>query len=362
MPVNIELLVDSASFWARLQADIAAARNRVYVQTLSFEGDSVGRTLAEAMIASPAADKRIVVDHYTRFVLSDKFLYSPRNLFDADLRRENKATSAMIADLNTRGVAVRFVNPVGPALCRFAYRNHKKIIVVDDRISYIGGVNFSDHNFHWHDMMLRIDRKEATAFLAGDFLTSWEGRHFGGSADFEDMRLISLDGRHNADAFRPVFELIDGATESIYVQSPYLSFPFCDHLHEARRRGVAVTVVTPETNNKKAVEGYIRWEAARCNFDLWLYPDRLTHLKAMLIDGKYLIAGSSNFDYFSYHFEQETMAIITDPDFIDVFVSRVVEPDRAVSRLAINETAPSSGYFRRLQLLTAGRVSGWFME
>jgi len=362
MPVQIELLVDAEPFWVRLKADIAAAQNRVYIQTLSFEGDSVGLALAEAMAASPAVDKRIVVDHYTRCVLSDKFLYSPRNLFDSELRREDKATAAMIAGLISRRVAVKFVNPVGPALCRFAYRNHKKIIVIDDRVCYLGGINFSDHNFHWHDMMLRIDHKEAAGFLANDFLVTWEGRHFGGTTDFGDMRLISLDGRRNAAGFQPIFDLIDSATESIYVQSPYLSFPFCDHLHQARKRGVTVTVVTPEANNKKAVEGYIRWEAARSDFDLWLYPERLTHLKAMLIDGKYLIAGSSNFDYFSYRFEQETMAIITDPDFIDIFVSRVVEPDRAISRRAAPEAASPAGYFRRLQLLSVGRVSAWFME
>jgi cardiolipin synthase A/B len=358
--VQIDLLIDASQFWSRLDADIAAARDRVYIQTLSFEGDAAGTALAAAMTASPAADKRIIVDHYTRFVLSDKFLYSPRNLFDAELRLENKATIAMIADLNARGVGVRFVNPVGPMMCRFVSRNHKKIIVIDDQISYIGGVNFSDHNFLWHDMMLRIEHAPVAAFLANDFLVSWEGKHFGGTADFEDVRLMSLDGRDNAAGFRPIFDLIDGATQSIYVQSPYLTFPFCDRLRQARRRGLTITVVTPEKNNKKAMDGYIRWEAARSDFDLWLYPGRMTHLKAMLIDGKCLIAGSSNFDYFSYRFEQETMAVITDSDLIDVFVSRVMEPDQAVSRRAENHAAPFSGYLRRLQLASLGRVSGWF--
>lgn len=362
MPVQIELLVDAAQFWSRLQEDIAAARDRVYIQTLSFEGDAAGQNLAAAMTASSTADKRIIVDHYTRFVLSDKFLYSPRNLFDAELRRENKATTAMIADLNARGVGVRFVNPVGPLLSRFACRNHKKIIVIDDRISYLGGINFSDHNFHWHDMMLRIEHPPVAAFLADDFLDSWEGRHFGGTADLGTIRLVSLDGRSNAAGFQPIFDLIDGARDSIYVQSPYLTFPFCDRLRQARQRGVTVTVVTSEENNKKAMDGYIRWEAARSDFELWLYPGRMTHLKAMLIDGQYLIAGSSNFDYFSYRFEQETMAIITDPDLIAVFVSRVVEPDQAISRRAENQAASLVGYFRRLQMLSVGRVSGWFTD
>ena len=58
----------------------------------------------------------------------------------------------------------------------------------------------------------------------------------------------------------------------------------------------------------------------------------MSHLKAMLIDDEYLIAGSSNFDYLSYRLYQEIIAIFTDRDLIDDFRERVMLPDLAAAR------------------------------
>jgi len=355
-----ELLIDSDRFWDRLKDDIAAAEKNVYVQTLSFEGDSAGLKLSEAMKASPAPDKKIVVDNYTRYILSDKFLYSPKGWFDADLKKEAEATDRMIKDLISDGVAVRFVNPIGPLFTKMPARNHKKILVIDDRISYIGGINFSEHNFEWHDLMLRIDDADIAAFLRDDFLTSWEGRHFGGRKKFGEIELFAFDGKNNKTAFEPLLDLIDGAEKSIYVQSPYLCHPFTDHMREAVARGVHVTVVSPEKNNKKPLGGYIKWEAARSGFDLRLYQHGMTHLKAMLIDEKNLVIGSCNFDYFSYRFEQETVAVITDRQVIATFIDNVICRDDSCCRKVENPKKTLSGYIYNLEIRAVGRLVGWF--
>ncbi len=358
--MKLELLIDSGPFWNRLKKDIARAGNRIYLQTLSFEGDHVGRQLADGIIASGATDKKIIIDCYTRYVLSDKFIYSPKNIFNGDLRREKRATTQMVADLVTDGTSVRFVNPAGPLLVRFAGRNHKKIIVIDDHISYIGGINFSDHNFDWHDMMIRIESSEVVDYLAQDFLESWQGRHFGGKKDFGPILLYSLDGKDNSHAYTPILDQINAAQKSIYVQSPYLSHPFSGSLRAAARRGVRVIVVAPELNNKKQMRSYIRWEAARSGFELWHYPDKMTHLKAMLIDDKYLIAGSSNFDYFSNRFFQETVAVISDPTLINEFKKNVVDADFAICRRIDNPGASIRGYLRNIQIRSIGRLSSLF--
>jgi cardiolipin synthase len=357
---TFELLVDSDRFWNRLKADIASASRNVYIQTLSFEGDRVGKTLADEMLASPAPDKRIIVDHYTNYILSDKFLYSPKNWFDTDLRREVQATHDMIAGLRADGTRVRFVNPFGFMFRHLPSRNHKKIIVVDDRISYIGGINFSDHNFQWHDMMLRIDDEQVADYLRKDFLTSWEGRHFGGRRQFDRIELFAFDGKTNERAFEPILDFIDDAEKTIYVQSPYLCHPFIDHLRQAVGRGVAVTLVSPEKNNKKALRGYIRYEAARSGFDLRLYERGMTHLKAMLIDDRRLIIGSSNFDYFSYRFEQETVAVITDDDIIAAFIENVVNFDEGCCRKIDRPRKTPSGYLRYLEVHAVAALAGWF--
>ena len=80
--MSSELLVDFKEFWPRLRADIESARQSVLVQTFAFEGDSVGQNLAEALLNSPAGEKRILADSFTRVVLSDRFRYWPSNLVD----------------------------------------------------------------------------------------------------------------------------------------------------------------------------------------------------------------------------------------------------------------------------------------
>lgn len=346
----LDLLIDADAFWKRLEADVAAASKRIYVQTLSFEGDRAGRMLSDKVMVSPAPDKRIIVDYYTKYILSDKFRYFPGNWFDRDLKSEHRATIQMIDDLHSDGTRVKFVNPAGPLFVRMPARNHKKIIVIDDAVSYVGGINFSDHNFAWHDMMLRIENRDIADFLAGDFLSSWRGSRFSGQFKSDGIELFSFDGKTNRTGFQPILNLIRSAESSIYVQSPYLSLPFTDAMRHAARRGVKVTVVTPGENNRRTMQDYIHWEAARSGFDLRLYRNGMTHLKAMLIDDAYLIIGSSNFDYFSYCFEEESMALISDRKLIAEFKEQIIDRDYAVCNAADLNGPQFRGFIRCLQM------------
>jgi len=49
------------------------------------------------------------------------------------------------------------------------------LIVIDDRAAYVGGINFSEHNASWHDMMIRLTDTDAVAFLTNDFRSTWNG-------------------------------------------------------------------------------------------------------------------------------------------------------------------------------------------
>ena len=60
--MSIELLVNFNEFWSRLREDVVRAEESVFVQTFAFEGDSVGKQLAEALLSSPARDKRVLAD------------------------------------------------------------------------------------------------------------------------------------------------------------------------------------------------------------------------------------------------------------------------------------------------------------
>lgn len=326
-----ELLLNFPEFWSRLRADIARAQQSVFVQTFALEGDSVGRQLAEALLSSPAQDKRVLADSFTRVVLSDRFRYSPANVFDGELRREAQATTAMRRQLTSAGVSIKFTNAYRPTPRTLLSRNHKKLIVIDDATAYIGGINFSEHNAAWHDMMLRIDSTDAVAFLREDFLSTWTGSDRMAHCELDNIELQTLDGRDNRRAFQRLLNLIDGARSAIFVESPYITFPFYERLRAAADRGVQVRIVTPGKNNWSCFANYARLESARSKIDLRLFQGGMSHLKAMLIDDEYLIAGSSNFDYLSYRLYQEIVGIFTNKDLIADFRARVMLPDIANS-------------------------------
>jgi cardiolipin synthase len=215
--MQIEILVDQEEYWPRLEADIASARNHVYVQTLSFEGDRVGKAIAQCMLDCPAPDRRLIADDvHVHHRINDKYLHSLKHRRNMDIRRERDETLRIIATLEGTGVRVLLTNRAGPFTLNSFQRNHKKMIVVDDRVAYIGGVNFSEHNFEWHDMMLRIESPEVAALFKADFRSTWAGSHRAGAHDFDGLTIHLMDGHTNRAAFRPILELIASARESVY--------------------------------------------------------------------------------------------------------------------------------------------------
>ena len=332
--MRFTLLVGSAEFWTHLRADIAAAQASVCVQTLSFEADAAGMGLSEAMRASGAADRRIIVDRFTQHFVSDRWVFSPVNRLDAEHRAEVVGTRDMIAANRAAGVAVTWVNPFGLLYRKAPARNHKKMMLIDDRVAYIGGVNFSDHNFAWHDLMVRIEDPEVVRFLQADFDATWAGRDELSQKTFGALEITLLDGATNETAFGDVLRRIDAAETSVFIESPYLTWPFWGHLKRAVQRGVAVTVLMPAANNRSWMQRYTTWEAARAGVALRYYTPAMTHLKAMLIDERVLLVGSSNFDYFSLRTQQEVLATVTDEALVAEFIARVRDADLARSRAA----------------------------
>jgi cardiolipin synthase len=334
---RFELLVGSDAFWERARHDIGRARQRVLIQAMTFEGDRTGLAVADAVSASRASDRRVLVDTYSRYVVSDRFVFSPFARRDPAFRTEVRETFEMFERLKRQGVGVVFTNPLGFLGLRLPARNHKKLLVMDG-IAYIGGINFSDHNFAWHDLMVRIDDREIADYLSADFTRTFQGEPVASEASFEGTEIYSLSGVANGALFSQLLTRVQNAKKRIDVFSPYLTFPFAEKLAEARRRGVEVVVYTPLANNKGIVKDYLLWAADKFGFRMRLY-DRMSHLKAMLIDDEALVVGSSNFDFVSWHTQAEYMAVLTSPDVVAEFRSLVLEPDDA---LAIDGAKASS--------------------
>lgn len=362
--MRYELLVDSGAFWQRLRDDMAQARQRVWIQALTVEGDATGRKLAAQLHRSRAADKRLLIDHFTSFFHSDRFVYAPLNLLRRELRRERATTAVMVARLQRNGTPVRFTNPAGRVLQRLAVRDHKKLILIDDHVAYLGGINFSDHNFAWHDLMIRIECPAAIAFLERAYEATW-----GNSAVMEarartaDCELYNLTGENNELMCHSLLELMRSARDHVYVQSPYITFPFTQALGEAVAAGARVTIVAPAANNRGFIGRYIVEEARRRGFELRTH-EGMSHLKAMLIDGKRLVLGSSNFDWLTYHHLGEFVGVFSDEALIADYRARVLAPDLARSVAVVpagtRSSAPilaMSGLTARIQVRALARVA-----
>lgn len=324
--MRMELLVGADEFWARMREDLNEARKSAYVQTFTFEGDRVGVGLGRALERCTAVDRRLRIDRYSLLYHSDR-LIPTRALFDRALRREVALTRRWVHRLRDDGVGVAFANRLGPSPVNLLRRNHKKVVSIDDRITYMGGINFSEHNFAWHDLMIRIECGEVGGIMGREFREGWEG-----SAETFDRvvgpcRIISMNGRGNRTAFRPVIEAIESARQSIDIVSAYLSEPFTGYLSKAAERGVRVRVLTPRRNNKANLARHVLERAARGGFEVLRYHGGMSHMKAMLVDDDLLVAGSTNFDFMSYNVLEEHIVMTRDSDLVRAFRSRVWNPD-----------------------------------
>jgi cardiolipin synthase len=348
--MRIEVLIDGPGFWRRLARDIALGERSVLVQTYSFEGDAAGLELARALRQTRATDRRVLVDEFTKHRINDKFLYHPRNWVDRPLWREVRETRRMYREMTREGIRLRFINPVGWLFTRLPYRNHKKLVTIDGEVAYIGGINFTDHNYHWHDLMLRIESDDVARFLQQDFDWTWQGQNQATARSFEGLEIHVLGGRVNEIQFDRALDLVAAAQQEIFVESPYLAPPFSEALRAASARGVRVVVVTPEANNWRLCADHIAWKAATSKMELRLYPGRMTHMKAMLIDRSKLIVGSTNFELWSYRVQQEYLCIVSAPEVVAQFEDKVMRPDLALSRPVAARISPWRGRLADLRL------------
>lgn len=286
--------------------------------------------MAEALKESRAPDRRVLVDRFTRWVQNDRLLISPGALADKELQAEAEDTDRMIQSMVRAGVAVRWGSPLGLLGRRAAWRNHRKLVVIDGSICYLGGMNFTDHNFRWHDLMLRVEDEGVSSFCARGFERSWRGLRCSEQGKFEGIEVLSIDPP-DLEPYQRIWAAISGARDEIFVESAYLTVPLSDALAGAARRGVSVRVLSPEDNNVPLFRKYISWEADRSRFKLRLLPG-MTHMKAILLDRSTLIMGSSNLHFTGHRTHNETMALVTDGSVVRDFIRRVAEPDWARSK------------------------------
>ena len=110
-----------------------------------------------------------------------------------------------------------------------------------------------------------------------------------------------------------------------------MSDPLLSYLRNEVPKDIEIDIISPATNNKNIFKTILTSELEKGYFNLHQYQGRMSHLKAILVDGETLIAGSSNFDFVSYYFEQEVVLVTRDQESVDSFIQRIAEPDLSKS-------------------------------
>ena len=326
------LLVDAGEFHAAIMPAIRNARRRVLIQVMTFELDGVGGQLWQTLASSPAAEKVLCVDAFSRVKVSDGFIFGRRYWTDAGWRAEVRRTRRLLRPGVWDGVRIVVTNPVGALLQKYPHRNHKKMMIIDDT-AFLGGINFSDHNFAWHDLMLQTTDPAIVSALAEDFEVTAAGGNGNGVRPAPGGRLYLLDGRRSRSAYESLFDEITAARASVVVISPYLTNPLLGRL-KALPPAVRTLVINPARNNKPLLRQALLGATAGSGVATRLYQPRMSHLKAALIDGERLILGSYNFDFIGWELQQEVVLSIAEPGLAADFRARVLEPDVAASRPA----------------------------
>ena len=310
--IDFSCFVSAADFLTQLSADILSAQDRVWIQCMSFEGDEIGQKLTQLLIDSPAQSKRFLVDSYSKIVHNDTILVSPLAWFNISLLQERYKTHRCFQLLQANHVALQFTNPLGFLGIKYPMRNHKKMVIIDDFV-YIGGRNFCDHNFMWHDMMIKISFSDLTDFLVQDFLATWSGTNL--SFNFKSGVIAgwSLNGLHSHHDYCNILDRLSLATRCIEVFSPYISGPFFRQLCQyAKDNNIELKLYIPESNNKPIFTGYLNYYQRFFSFTLCYVKGKMSHTKAIIIDDQAIFLGSTNFDLVSYYLEQELLFEFND--------------------------------------------------
>ncbi len=314
---DTRVFTQSSNFFEQLSEDVKQARSSIYIQCMSFEADETGNKLIEILISKPTVERILLIDSYSKYVVNDTFLPGPASLFNKnDARKERQALNPLLDRARQNGIKIKFTNPMGFLLWKYPARNHKKLVLVDDNISYVGGVNFTDHNFEWRDLMVRHTSKKINTALTTSFKNDFYGKESKAIHQIDaNTQLFVLNGYKSKEALNPLLAIIKKASKVVVV-SPYISYPFLDAVAHVKNN----KVILPRNNNKGYIN-FIHQLGRYKNVNYNYFDGQMMHMKLMLIDDKTAIYGSSNFDAISYFFEKEILIQNTNIDLVQHLTS-----------------------------------------
>lgn len=316
---EVHIFTDGVEKFDDLISRLETAQSHIHMQYYIVTNDSLGQRIMEVLTRK--AEQGVTV----RFLYDD---IGSRTLKDSFFKDFLKAGGQKAAFFPSR---IPFLN------YRVNYRNHRKIVVIDGKIGYIGGFNIGNEYLglnpkfgYWRDTHLRLSGGVVRA-MQSRFILDWnlasatqlevEHSYFpaieeGEKAGQVSMQLVASGPNETWPHFVYTFlKLIHMAESRIMLQTPYFipEESMLNALKVAALSGIDVRIMIPE----KADHLFVHWaslyyvgELLRAGVKCYLYDYGFLHAKTIIVDGKVASVGTANFDIRSLRLNFETNALM----------------------------------------------------
>jgi cardiolipin synthase A/B len=313
-----EVLTNGDQIFPPMLAAVNAAQRRISFETYIYNKGSVGQQFTDAFIA--AAKRGVLVQ------------------LVVDAMGSNKIPKEWAEAMKSAGIKIgEFGQPKWYSLEELNYRTHRKILVVDGRIAFTGGVGLDDQwlghaedKNHWRDTMIRIEGPSARLMegaFAENFVETSEDpvapvvdppAEIPPSPQDSAMVLRSSPTGGSNDLKRLYLLTIAAARRTLDISSPYFVTDESSDwsLEQAVRRGVKVRIlVEGDLTDAKPVKYASRYTYQKfldMGIEIYEYQPTMMHTKAMIVDGRWSIFGSANFDNRSLELNDEMNVAVSD--------------------------------------------------
>jgi cardiolipin synthase A/B len=357
---HIELLIDGQACFDAIFAAVTAAQRYILVQFYILRDDAIGRDFMGRLMERARAGVQVYVlyDEIGSFSL-------PRKSIEA-MRAAGVHVSAF---QTTRGRRNRF---------QLNFRNHRKVVVVDGRVGFTGGLNVGDEYMgrspkfgHWRDTQVRLEGPSVQAVQAV-WMSDWYwATRTAPQLDWDpvpsersDVPVFVLGtGPADIDSRLQLFfmQCLSVARRRAWFANPYFvpDGPTFETMRLAALRGVDVRLLLPEKNDSKMIElasfSFLA-AAERAGIKTLLYQEGFLHQKVMLIDDALSSVGSANLDNRSMRLNFELTTLVVDKDFA-LEVERMLEKDFSRARRVTAAEVDGRGWPYRFSVRAARLLS-----
>ena len=338
---KIELLIQGETAFPKVFEAIDGAKDHINMSYYIFSDDKLGNQMVDKLIAAKerGVEVRVMLDGV------GSQLMNPMSGSNKMLKRLQDA------GIETRSNHVVDVTRDGQIM---NHPDHRKIVVVDGKTGFTGGMNVGEHYLsQYHDVMVKAEG-DVVKQMQGEWMSSW--LHLGGKIPGDDATVkaryfpeykpgeapgnqkittVQHIPGENRQIMQTYLDRINTATKSIHIENPYCTNPDIQNaLIAAAKRGVDVHVILPGESDHGFSHMAARQkypEMLKAGVKIYEYPG-FNHDKVMVTDGKFTTTGSSNLDDVALYHVYEMNVNVEDEKFAKDTLDRLFTPDIAKSK------------------------------